>query len=466
MSTNALAPAQWAQTEFALARLGDQRRTQRLVKIATRLAQSPGGTLPQAMPHWEELKGAYRFLANPKNTFEDILQPHWERTQAICREAGEYLLIEDTTLLDYTGHGRAEGLGIIGDGGRGLSLHSTLALKVMAWDLEQRPETTLVGLFQQQCWSQRHRPKGETRAERMWRSSRMSKRWAEVLKTCDRVPKDSHWTYLADRESDFYEPICRCQERGVDFVIRSCQNRRLADEMRHLRERLEEATILGQVEVELRSRPGHGARRALVELRSMKVDLSGPWRPGGWQGDLKGIWVVEAREKSPPDGIEPLHWVLLTSLPSQDVAQARRIIGRYMTRWHVEEYHKALKSGAGVEESQLTHAYRLETLIAILALVAVRLLHTKLLARACPEQALTPDQVSQKALTILEIKFGRPKTGWTQSTFWIAVARMGGFIGRKSDGMPGWQTIWRGWQRLQWMSEGLEIFNQFEKRCG
>jgi len=71
--------------EFALARLGDPRRTQRLVKIATRLAQSPGGTLPQAMPQWGELKAAYRFFSQPKITYEQILGPHWERTQAACR---------------------------------------------------------------------------------------------------------------------------------------------------------------------------------------------------------------------------------------------------------------------------------------------------------------------------------------------------------------------------------------------
>src|ERR1700735_3901210 len=130
--------------------------------------------------------------------------------------------------------------------------------------------------------------------------------------------------------------------------------------------------------------------------------------------------------------------------------------GRYCARWHIEEYNKALKSGAGVEESQLEQAYRLETLIAVLALVAVRLLNTKLLARACPDQALAPGQVGVAGLRILENKFGQPKEGWTQSTFWVAVARLGGFIGRKSDGMPGWQNIWRGWQRLMWMSEGLE----------
>src|SRR5437588_1523326 len=102
MSKTVLAPAQWAQMEFALARLGDRRRTQRLVKIAIRLAQSPGGTLPQAMPQWEELKAAYRFFSQPKNTYEQVLGPHWERTQAACLEPGEYLLIEDTTQLDYT----------------------------------------------------------------------------------------------------------------------------------------------------------------------------------------------------------------------------------------------------------------------------------------------------------------------------------------------------------------------------
>jgi len=466
MSTSPTTPAQWAQLEFALAQLGDQRRTQRLVKIATRLAQSPGGTLPQAMPDWGELKAAYRFFSQPKVTPEQILGPHWERTQAACLEPGEYLLIEDTTQLDYTLHNTVEGLGIIGDGGRGLCLHSTLAMKVMGWDLEQRPEAVVVGLLHQQCWAQRHRPKGETRAQRAWRSSRMSKRWAQVLETSAGPSPGSTWTYIADREADFYEPIQRCQQRGVDFVIRACRNRRLAQGAGPLWERLGQATVLGGAEVELRARPGVAARRAHVRLRCLGVCLSGPWRPGGWKPDLEKITVLEVQEVNPPAGVEPLHWILLTSLPCTNLAQARRIVGRYTARWHVEEYHKALKSGAGVEDSQLEKAYRLETLIAVLALVAVRLLQTKLLVRACPDQALEADQVGEAALAILKDRFGRPKEGWTQGTFWVAVARLGGFIGRKSDGRPGWQTIWRGWQRLLWMSEGLENLNQPQKRCG
>ena len=42
----------------------------------------------------------------------------------------------------------------------------------------------------------------------------------------------------------------------------------------------------------------------------------------------------------------------------------------------------------------------------------------------------------------------------TVRDFWRSLARMGGFIGRKSDGEPGWQTIWKGYKRLQDMLTG------------
>jgi len=242
----------------------------------------------------------------------------------------------------------------------------------------------------------------------------------------------------------------------VDFVIRACQNRRLANGAGRLWDCLNQAEVLGEVTLELRPRPEAKARRARVQLSRTSVCLSGPWRPGGWQADLAELQVVEVKEIDPPADLEPLHWILLTSLPCASWTQARRIVGRYTARWHIEEYHKALTSGAGVEKSRLDQAYRLKTLVAVLSLVAIRLLNTKLRARACPDQALEPSQVGAEGLRSLEDRFGEPKSGWTQATFGVAVARLGGFIGRKSDGEPGWQTIWRGWQRLIWMSQGLE----------
>jgi len=135
-------------------------------------------------------------------------------------------------------------------------------------------------------------------------------------------------------------------------------------------------------------------------------------------------------------------------------------VGYYTARWWIEEYHKALKSGTGVEESQLERADRLAPLIAVLGVVAVRLLSAKMLARSRPESFEASAGFGPQILSLLEMKIGPPKGGWTNRNLIRAVARLGGFIGRRHDGEPGWQTIWRGWQRLMWMCEGVEILNQ------
>ncbi len=451
-------PAQWAQDEFGFAQLGDQRRTERLVTIATNLAAKPGGTLPQAFADWAELKAAYRFFHQRGVNFEQVVSPHIQRARGACRAPGEYLIIEDTTDLDYSKHPTVEDLGVIGDGrGRGFQLHTALAVRVESWTLEQRPEGTVVGLFGQQCTRPRPAPKGESSRQRLQRP-RQSQRWTAAFKQAGRPPEGSQWIYIADRESDFYEPILTCQQHGVDFIIRAFQDRRLVDQS-HLRDALAQASVLAESTVEVRARGGQPARTAIVELRSVAVDLDGPWRPErGWQAPLRGVWAVEVKEVHVPEGVkEPLHWVLLTSLACGRLARVKRVVGRYTARWWVEEYHKALKTGAGAEESQMEKADRLEPLIAVLAVVAVRLLGTKLLARSRPDSKEAAESFGPEMLELLENKLGKPKGGWTNNNLIVATARLGGFIGRKSDGMPGWQTIWRGWQRLMWMCEGAKL---------
>jgi len=454
-------PAEFAQIHFAFAQLGDTRRSQRLLKIATGLAANPGGTLPQAFPEWKELKAAYRFFNQRGVNFESVIAPHLERTRQNCREPGEYLLIEDTTLLDYSKHWATEDLGVIGDGGgRGFELHSALAVRIEGWTLEQRPEGIVVGLFHQQCHTPRPIPKGESRNQRLSRR-RKSQKWAESIAWTGGPPSGTRWIFAGDREADCYETIEKLRRELVDFVIRACQDRRLADEdSNHLRQKVAQAPLLGQKTVEVRSRGGEPARTAIVEVRSVRVDLDGPWRPGGCRPPLKNVGVVEVREVNSPEGVkEPLHWLLLTSLPCATWAEAQRVIGYYTGRWWVEEYHKALKSGATVEESQLQHAHRLEPLIAVLAVVAVRLLSTKLLARSRPDSFEAAASFGEEMIDILEKRFGKPKGGWTNRNVLVTTARLGGFPARKRDGLPGWITIWRGWHRLMWMCEGFELMN-------
>jgi hypothetical protein len=461
MSTMLISPGEWAQNEFGFAQLGDRRRNRRLVNIAQHLAAHPGGTLPQAFPDWAELKAAYRFFGPEGVNFQQILTPHVERTRASCHAPREYLIIEDTTLLDYSTHRATEDLGLIGDGAcLGFELHSALAVRVDGWTLAQEPEGMVVGLFGQSCVTPRLAPAGESRRERLARP-RKSQRWAEAFKMAGRPPPGCQWIYVADRESDFYEPMQRCQQHGVDFIIRAYNDRRLAEAGGHLRAALAEGLKLGETDIELRARPGQPARVARVELRTIRVDLDGPWRPGGWQEPLRGVTVIEVREVQVPETNQrPLHWMLLTSLPGTTWAQAQRIVGRYAARWWIEEYHKALKSGTDVESSQLENARRLEALIAVLAVVAIRLLSTKMLARSCPDGRQAAASFGPELLKLLTKKYGEPKAGWNNQTVIVAIARCGGFLARTNDGLPGWQTIWRGWQRLAWMVQGLETLNE------
>jgi len=467
MSTALMTPPQWAQSQFTSAKLGDRRRTQRLVKIATHLAQSPGGTLPQAFPEWSDLKAAYRFFNQPKISFQEIQRPHWERTRAACQEPGQYLLIEDTSELDYTDHPMTEELGCIGDGrGRGLLLHTTLAMRIEGWDWEERPQAVALGLLSQPCWSRWGRPKRkgrETRRQLMSRS-RESQRWAATLEEGG-PPQGSTWIYVADRESDFYEPIERCQRQGVDFVIRGFHDRVLSQGNGHLKVEIAKAPVRGRLSIEVRARAGRAARTAQIEVRTLALNLNGPRRLEGKRPDFQ-VNVVEVREINAPQGIQPLHWLLLTSLPCDTWTQVRRIIGIYTLRWCVEEYHKALKSGAGAEDSQMERAYRIESLVAVLGVVAVRLFNTKWLARTRPDEPVNPKIFGPELLTLLAAKFGKPQGGWTHQTALVAVARVGGFLARRSDGMPGWQTIWRGWNRLMWMGHGLETLKNEQKRSG
>jgi hypothetical protein len=261
---------------------------------------------------------------------------------------------------------------------------------------------------------------------------------------------------VGDREADIFETFGRCQENLWHFIIRANQPRALADQGGSVFTAVAAGRKLGRFFVDLRARPGQGARRAKVAVRTCTVSLRGPWRPGGWLEPCT-VQVVEAREMDAPQGVEPIHWVLLTDWPCQTLQEAMRVIKAYTRRWLIEEYHKCLKSGTGIEQSQLATAQHITALLGILAVVAVRLLHAKLLARTRPQEPVGPEELGPEAMTILQKKFGRPRGGWTNQYLLVDIARLGGFLARKSDGSPGWITIWRGWHKLMLLVQGYDL---------
>jgi len=458
---------EWAKDEFGGTDLGDARRTERLVEVGAALAEKAGGTLPKVLGGWAELKAAYRLLHRPEVTLEAMGRPHWERVRCGCEARGEYLLIEDTTELDYTAHEAVEGLGRIGDDrGRGFLLHTTLAVRLEGWNKEGEPVANMLGLFGQQLWTREGQPKRgrETKTAR-WKRPRESQKWGAMLEETNGPPVGSRWIEVGDREADVAETYARCAARGADWIVRAASDRALEAEDRHLFKAVALAPVRGQFELRLRARPGKPARTAQLEVRSRTVTLRGPWRPGGRLASQQ-MQVVYVQEVDAPRGTEALKWILLTSLPCETLTQCVKVVKRYSLRWLVEEYHKALKTGTGVEESQLETAAALRALIAVLALVAARLLALKLVARVAPQQAMDASMLGPEHWAVLENKYGRPPGGWTTRATLVAIARLGGFLARKGDGDPGWLTIWRGWQRMMDLAEGYLLARSRNARCG
>lgn len=444
--------------EFGGVRVGDVRRTRRLVKMAEALAETPSGTLPNAFAKGGQLKGAYRFLSGSGAKLERLIEPHCRRTREECNRPGEYLILEDTTELDFTTHAGAAGMGRIGnDSGRGLYLHTALAVRVDRWSAEGEAEVTMVGLFGQRVWARGpgNFNRGKSRGERLSRP-RESQVWAAVFEETGGPAAKARWTFIGDRESDIYEVFEQCLGKGIDLIIRSRGSRAMVDQAGSLYDAAARAPVKGRFSVDLRARPGQKARKAELELRATEVTLRGPWRPDRQPAPLK-INLVEAREVNAPAGVGPLNWVLMTTWPVESFDQALRVVKAYARRWLTEEYHKALKTGTHMEESQLETVERIEALLGILVLVALRLLKAKLLARSHAEQRVPEGEIEPHEWTVLNAIADKPPGGWTYGTMIRALARLGGFLGRKSDGNPGWITIWRGYFKLYWMAQGIAL---------
>jgi len=230
-------------------------------------------------------------------------------------------------------------------------------------------------------------------------------------------------------------------------------------EERKLWERIESVAPQGRLTVAVSRRKGHPPRRAELSLRFTSVRLC---RPARLPKELPAIpvQVVLVREESPPEGIAPIRWLLLTTLPVATVEEAAQCVRWYSCRWMVERYHTVLKSGCRIEELQLKTAARLERALATYAIVAWRLLWLTYRARECPnascEEALTVREW-QTLYSVHHRTSAVPETPPTlrEAVRWIA--QMAGFLGRKGDGEPGVKKVWTGWIQLKQIINVLDM---------
>ncbi len=448
----------WVRQQFESCEFGDKRRTKRVCLMAMNMLECPEQSLPTQSDTWSDLKAAYRWCDRDEVTFAAVATPHWEQTRATS--PGRYLLISDTTDIDQNA---TAGLSPLGTGiGYGMQLHSCLMVEAQ--------DKLVLGTAGALLHYRSKVPKNESRTARLKRR-RESQIWGDVVQQAGAPPDGSQWIHVFDRGGDNFETMCHIVQNRGDWIIRAAKlNRNVLDaagNTRSLGDALQEAQHLGGYELSLRARPGQRARVARIEVSTCTVSFPQPHNRSEFVKTCGinsiDMNVVIVQEVHPPKGVTPIRWVLLTTLPVHSFDAAWEVIEFYECRWLIEEYHKVLKTGCRVERHTLRKVTRLEPLTALISVIAARLLQLKTISRHDPDQPAHRRVPSRwlEALTAL-----RPRLSKTQLTvyeFFRELAKLGGFLGRKHDGEPGWQTTWRGHQKLHAILLGMQIANN---KCG
>ena len=469
----------FGRVHFGRAELGDRRRTERLVKTADRIMCHPGGTLPQKLSAPADLKALYRLVDRPEVTHEAVLATHRERTLGLMRghaEAGGVVLaVHDTTQLDYTTRRSLSGLGQLAKGRhRGYLAHNTLAVDAASGDV--------IGLANQILHKRPRVSKKETLKQRRARADRETRLWKAGSEAVGPAPAGRAWVDVCDRGADVFEYLDHKHRQGGLYVVRSRHDRNAevagAAGIHKLHAHARSLPDLGTLTVRVGARPAkpvqpaRRARDAVVRVAAGAVSLQVPANRAGEHGDEPlACWVVHVREPDPPAGEageRPLEWVLLTNVPADTFDRAAERVGWYARRPVIEEYHKAMKTGCGIELPQVTAEARLQPVIALLSVVAVMLLGLR-------DAARRPEAEAAPAAAFVPAEYVRVLSGWrwsdpgratTAREFLLAVARLGGHLNRKADGLPGWLTIWRGWMALHHMVLGARAVTMPAERSG
>jgi hypothetical protein len=278
------------------------------------------------------------------------------------------------------------------------------------------------------------------------------------------------WEEVCDRGADIYEFLAACRQRHHGFTVRAAQDRALEDEQGRKADQTlftvaRALAPLGQFELDLRERAGQPARRARLALAATRVRLRAPQRPGHAAGRLAALscTVVRVFEVDAPAGVpKPLEWILLTDAEVDGFAGALEVALKYSARWLIEEFHKGVKTGLGAEQLQLETAARLFAAIAIMSLVALRLIDLREAVRENPDlPAEQSGALSPVELQVLRKKLKRPIR--TVGEMALAIGRLGGHMNRKADGWPGWQTLWRGMKKLRLLVQGFLLAQEVAK---
>jgi len=443
---------------------GDKRVNLRANFMADKMVKNMGKTLPQTFAAPGDLKGTYRFLENNLVNPEKILQPHITETINRCKGQKLVAVLQDTSDLDYDYMKCLEGFNSTQSHiDKGFRIHPSLVIT---------EQGTPLGILNSTNYT---RDKKENELSKKHRNSlpieeKESYRWLlGYREACELAEKLPHVQVISigDRENDIYECLNEAEVHNqnktnkADIIIRSNHNRCLKNAIDKTEDKIEKKLIRCPVMLEgklLLNKYKNDERTAYIAIRSCEILIRAPQTSKKKSCPPIRMNAVLVSEIEPPKGVEPLNWLLLTTLPVDTIEEVQKIVRLYSKRWLIEIYFKVLKSGCKIDHIHLQSVEKIENYIAFVMIVAWKSMLVTYLPREYPNEPCTCmfTEIEWK-LVYNKIKGEAPfpEKPPTLKEMVCLVAMLGGYQKRKEP--PGIQTVWRGIIRLMDMVCGYEL---------
>lgn len=448
-SASSFCPFTWASLEFKHCNFNDARLTQRCIKIAGTMLQNHHESIPNAFAVWPDIKGTYRFFDNKKVVSKSIMSSHYKETLLRSNKEDTLLVLQDTTTINLSNR-QIDGVGRIGMGTlQGFFIHSALATDTKG---------TPVGLLDQTIYVRKESttdPLRQKIRKKLPIEEKETFRWKSSIEHVSSLAKNTNLVFVGDRESDIYDVFEIAHTRHVHVLVRTAWNRN-DPQGDKLFDQAKNAEILGTYTTQVPVKNTHDVRSATLTIRRCIFELIPSKVTGKKRPPIK-LSILDVLEENPPENAEQIHWLLSTSLVVNTIEEAKEKVTWYMYRWRIERFHYILKTGAfEIEKMQFEQFTRWEKVVSLFSVIAWKILWILYESREEPDKKAN-SIFSRDEITILCAFNKKGQNTYTLGEATIDMAKLGGFIGRKSDGSPGVKTLWRGFQKLQFLVMGYKL---------
>lgn len=435
---------------------GDIRRDERFVTIINNISSQPGASIPKQNNKWYDTKATYEFFKNEYVSLEALRKTMMMYGAKKITDEMTVLIAHDISNISYNDL-QAEGLGYLDNKeGRGILCYSSIAATT---------EGLPLSLLYQHTWTRPVEQLGKSsKRKQLAFEDKESYRWYEGMSEVNKLLDNSvHKIHIADREADVYELFFHAYESNTDLLIRARHNRVLSNGS-PLWDSVAAESVTAIVSLDIPDKTGKKKLKVETEVRYHKVEILRP-RNNKDSYESVALTAIEIKEKNNEGKNEEdlIHWKLLTTLEITNLSDALQCVKWYTFRWLIERFHYVLKSGTKIEALQLKDAESLQKAISVYSMAAFRVMQLVYESRHHPEVSCEVVLTKAQWITLYMLIHGNnqvPKQppSLQQAIMWIG--RLGGHLGRKSDGPPGLKTVWQGYQQLCHAASVYELMTQ------